>query len=50
MMVNENKSWYLDHNIQTFTGDPKGTRNGNELTLTWATLLYLIHFVTFITR
>jgi len=24
MIFDENASWYLDHNIQTFTGDPKG--------------------------
>jgi FtsP/CotA-like multicopper oxidase with cupredoxin domain len=26
MMVNENSSWYLDHNIQTYTTDPKGAK------------------------
>lgn len=24
MLFDENQSWYLDHNIQTYTGDPKG--------------------------
>lgn len=24
LLFDENVSWYLDHNIQTFTGDPKG--------------------------
>jgi FtsP/CotA-like multicopper oxidase with cupredoxin domain len=24
MIFNENSSWYLDHNIQTYTSDPKG--------------------------
>src|ERR1700730_18727017 len=24
MIFNENTSWYLDHNIQTYTSDPKG--------------------------
>lgn len=24
MMFNENSSWYLEHNIQTYTSDPKG--------------------------
>jgi manganese oxidase len=24
MLFDENSSWYIDHNIQTFTGDPKG--------------------------
>ncbi|HLV87940.1 MAG TPA: multicopper oxidase domain-containing protein [Candidatus Sulfotelmatobacter sp.] len=24
LLFDENSSWYLDHNIQTFTGDPKG--------------------------
>jgi FtsP/CotA-like multicopper oxidase with cupredoxin domain len=24
MIFDENTSWYLDHNIQTYTGDPKG--------------------------
>ena len=24
MMFNENTSWYLDHNIETYTSDPKG--------------------------
>ena len=26
MIFDENASWYLDHNIQTFTGDPKGVK------------------------
>ncbi len=24
MLIDENQSWYLDYNIQTYTGDPKG--------------------------
>ncbi len=24
MLFDENQSWYIDHNIQTYTGDPKG--------------------------
>ena len=24
MLFDENSSWYIDHNIQTFTSDPKG--------------------------
>jgi hephaestin len=26
MIFDENATWYLDHNIQTFTGDPKGVK------------------------
>lgn len=26
MMFDENTSWYLDHNIQTYTSDPKGVK------------------------
>ena len=26
MIYDENASWYLDHNIQTYTGDPKGVK------------------------
>jgi hephaestin len=26
MIYDENESWYLDHNIQTYTGDPKGVK------------------------
>jgi FtsP/CotA-like multicopper oxidase with cupredoxin domain len=26
MIFDENSSWYLDHNIQTFTSDPKGVK------------------------
>ena len=28
MLFDENQSWYLDHNIQTYTGDPKGVNKG----------------------
>ena len=28
MLLDENDSWYLDHNIQTFTSDPKGVNKG----------------------
>jgi manganese oxidase len=26
LLFDENASWYIDHNIQTFTGDPKGVK------------------------
>ncbi len=26
LLFDENVSWYIDHNIQTFTGDPKGVK------------------------
>jgi len=28
MLFDENQSWYLDYNIQTYTGDPKGVNKG----------------------
>ncbi len=28
MLFDENQSWYLDHNIQTYTSDPKGVNKG----------------------
>ena len=28
MLFDENQSWYLDYNIQTYTSDPKGVNNG----------------------
>ena len=29
MMFDENTSWYLDHNIETYTTDPKGVKKGD---------------------
>ena len=26
LLFDENVSWYIDHNIQTFTSDPKGVK------------------------
>ena len=31
MMFDENQSWYLDHNIQAYAGDPKGVNKGEFL-------------------
>jgi hephaestin len=31
MAFNENQSWYLDHNIQTYTTDPKGVKTEDIL-------------------
>ena len=31
MMFDENSSWYLDHNIQTYTSDPKGAKEPEKL-------------------
>ena len=28
MLFDENQSWYLDYNIQTYTSDPKGVNKG----------------------
>jgi hephaestin len=28
MLFDENQSWYLDYNIQTYTSDPKGVNRG----------------------
>jgi FtsP/CotA-like multicopper oxidase with cupredoxin domain len=33
MAFNENQSWYLDHNIQTYTTDPKGVKMDEEIPL-----------------
>lgn len=29
MIFNENDSWYLEHNIRTYTSDPKGVKTGD---------------------
>jgi FtsP/CotA-like multicopper oxidase with cupredoxin domain len=31
MIFDENQSWYLDHNIQTYAGDPKGVNKGEAI-------------------
>lgn len=31
MAFNESQSWYLDHNIQTYTGDPKGVKTDDTI-------------------
>ena len=33
MIFDENASWYLDHNIQTFTSDPKGINKAENISL-----------------
>jgi len=33
MGYNENRSWYIDHNIQAYTGDPKGVRKDEIIPL-----------------
>ena len=33
MAYNENQSWYLDHNIQTYTTDPKGVKTEDIIPL-----------------
>ncbi len=31
MVIDENQTWYLDHNIQTYTSDPKGVSKGEHI-------------------
>ncbi len=33
LIFNENQRWYLDHNIQTYTSDPKGVNKGEAIPL-----------------
>ena len=35
MLFDENVSWYIDHNIQTFTADPKGVNKFEFAPVRW---------------